>query len=243
MSKPRLVPVRLAQAGLVLGLILLLAGCFAPLGQSSEGSLAINASLPGSIFTQATQTYVARVYVVSLTYEDLIRRYAAYDDFLTENDPPGSAWAAYYDELEEERDDLDIDLALKAAIDFGGNPYFDINVSADVGGGSDSGSFTITGVPAGRDYTVFIDIYNPGDEDDEDADSAAYSELFTSATVPYDEVFPTPGEVGIGAPLSTAISAFQAVLAEYTNTTKHPVVSVSVEEGETATIDLEIKEN
>src|SRR6056297_1300750 len=96
MKKPHNAPTKLAQAGLLIGLVLVLAGCFAPLGQSSEGSLAINATLPGSIFTQATDSYVARVYVANLDYENLVRRFMAYQDFLDENEEfDTSAWQSY----------------------------------------------------------------------------------------------------------------------------------------------------
>jgi hypothetical protein len=252
MNKPRILPVRLAQAGLLLGLILVLAGCFAPLGQSSEGSLAINASLPGSIFTQATDSFVARVYVANLDYEDLVRRFMAYEDFLDENeDFVTPAWVDFYNTLEEEKEDIDIDMALKAVMSFGGNPYVDIAI--DSTGSGDSGSFTIAGLPAGRSYAVYMDVYLAGDEDDEDAPSQAESELFTSGTTPYDAMFPgspddpddprdDPG-IASSNSLIAAQAAFNNVLNEYTDTTAHPIVSAFVEEGETATINLTIRDN
>ncbi len=248
MKKTRIIPVRFAQVGLLLGLVLVLAGCFAPLGQSSEGSLAINASLPGSIFTQATNSYVARVYVANLDYEDLIRRFSAYQDFLDENDPPGSAWVDFYNGLEEEKEDIDIDMALKAVMSFGGNPYVDIAISSPNDFGSvsgESGSFTIAGLPAGRSYAVYMDIYVAGQEDDEDASSVAESEFFTSGTTPYDAMFPTGGTGDDGIPssntLAAAQTAFNNVLNEYTDTTTHPIVSAFVEEGKTATITLTLR--
>ncbi|MFP4432715.1 MAG: hypothetical protein ACLFPV_15805, partial [Spirochaetaceae bacterium] len=237
MKIPRIVPIRLAQAGLVLSLVLILAGCFAPLGRSSEGSLAINASLPGSIFTQATESYVARVYVANLDYEDLVRRFLAYQDFLDENPSPGSAWESFYNELEEEKEDIDIDLALKAVMSFGGNPYVDIAITQSGAlAEGDDGSFTIAGLPAGRSYTVYIDVYNAGDEDDEDEDNVAESRLFTDGN-PYDDMFVDSDDGIVGEnTLAAAQTAFNNVFDDYTDTTAHPVVSTFVEEGETATI-------
>ncbi len=248
MKIPRVFYMRLLQGALVIGLVLSVAGCFAPLGESSDGALAINASVPGEIFTQASQTFVARTYVANLDYEDLVRRFLAYEDFLDVNEElDTSGWQDYFDQLEEEKDDIDIDMALKAVIKFGGNPYVDVTISS-TGVVGDTGSFTITGLPADRDYTVYMDVYRPGDEDDDDADNQAESELFTSGSTPWNEMFPNgddppnTGDPGVASSntLAAAQTAFNNVLTEYTNTAKHPVISAFVEEGETATINLDL---
>ncbi len=216
------------------GLILVLAGCYATLGKEADGNLAVNAKLPG-VDVQPGDTYVARVYIATLDYEDLVRQFLAYEDFLDENS--ADTWSGYYNDLETERDNIEIDLALKGVVTFGGKPYVDVEIVVGV----DPGSFTITGIPAGKEYTGYIQVFNEGEQDDEDKDPKWDSELFSSSTTPYDAMFTggsPPGDVLPTASSAEAEAAFETVLAAYRDTATYPVFSVAINEGETATLTL-----
>ena len=232
MKHTRMIGHKLFRLAILAGLIVVLAGCYATLGKEADGNLAVNAALPG-VDVQPGTTYVARIYISTLDYEDLVRQYLAYEDFLDENGD-ASTWIGYYNDLETERDNIEIDLALKGVVKFGGKPYIDVEIVV----GADPGSFTITGIPAGKEYTAYIQVFNQGDEDDEDADPVWDSELFSSSTTPYDDFFPAPGDVAPGASSAAAQSAFETVLAGYRDTATYPVYSVAIEEGETSTLTL-----
>ena len=228
------------------GLILVLAGCYATLGKEADGNLAVNAKLPG-VDVQPGDTYVARVYIATLDYEDLVRQFLAYEDFLDEYKDIVLNWSGYYNDLETERDNIEIDLALKGVVTFGGKPYVDVEI---VKGIDNAGSFTITGIPAGKEYTGYIQVFNSGDEDDEDEDPVWDSELFSSSTTPYRDMFDPdddengtpeigdPGYVSSTATPAVAEAAFETVLAAYRDTATYPVFSVAINEGETASLTL-----
>ncbi len=256
---------------LALLMALLLSACYAPLADSGEGSIAMSISLPGSIFAQetiepgTTQNFVARVYVGNLAYEDLIRRFVAYDDFIDENYYSDVLWQAeldpeivgvlenYYTQVEATMDDLEEDVVLKAATMFGGKPYYDVVLSVQVdgeGNATGGGSFTLPGIPAGRSYVVFFDVYEVGDQDKDDAEIVAYSRVWQSDPDPYEEMFEAngsglvldqvTGETDPEEALAAARAALQAVLSEYRNREKHPVSPVFVEAGKTVEIQLEV---
>ncbi len=260
-----------AHVTLALLMALLLSACYAPLADSGEGSIAMSISLPGSIFAQetiepgTTQNFVARVYVGNLAYEDLIRRFVAYDDFIDENYYSDVLWQAeldpeivgvlenYYTQVEATMDDLEEDVVLKAATMFGGKPYYDVVLSVQVdgeGNATGGGSFTLPGIPAGRSYVVFFDVYEVGDQDKDDADIVAYSRVWQSDPDPYEEMFEAngsglvldqvTGETDPEEALAAARAALQAVLSEYRNREKHPVSPVFVEAGKTVEIQLEV---
>ena len=121
-------PIRRIRRGvlvLVAALVLtVLTACYAPLGVESTGGLAINVTLPGSIFAQSTQSYVARTLVVNRAYEQQLRRAIAIGMFIDENekvvnkDLPGMR--KLFDDLEDESEQLLIDLILRATVKFGG---------------------------------------------------------------------------------------------------------------------------
>ena len=253
-----------ARLAATLAMSLLLAGCYAPLADSGEGSIAMQVSLPGSIFAQqSSESFVARIYVGNLTYEDLLRRFAAYDDFLEENyyywaDSAGGIpneetfWnvlVPYYQQVEATMDELEEDVILKAATMFGGNPYYDVEFSVQIEDGTavGGGSFRLPGIPAGREYVVFFDVYAPGDQDKDDADLVAYSRVWRVAD-PYQELFRDGGSRG-GAGIveltgTTSVEevrdALAAVRAAYGDKSAYPVVSVLVESGKTATIAVDV---
>ncbi|TVR32928.1 MAG: hypothetical protein EA404_06255 [Spirochaetaceae bacterium] len=264
-----------ARLAVTAAINLLLAGCYAPLADSGEGSIAMKVSLPGSILAQqSSESFVARIYVGNLAYEDLLRRFAAYDDFLEENyyyyvDNPSqmeeldsevreqllNVLVPYYQQVEATMDDLEEDVILKAATMFGGNPYYDVTFSVRLEDGVavGGGSFTLPGIPAGREYVVFFDVYEPGDQDRDDADMVAYSRVWREAD-PYQELFRTGngngddrgggGIVVLDGPnppeVEDARAALAAVRAAYADKRAYPVVSVLVESGKTATIAVDV---
>lgn len=228
---------------------LLVAGCHAPLGGEADGELAIRlqGSLPGM---DGGVEYVARMYVVNAAYEDLLRRGAAYDDFLELNYysldntdvAPNAELLAYYHELEAEYDDeLVPDLILKAPIKFGGRPYYQFTVS---GGG---GSVTLPGVPSGRSYLVFIEFFEKGVDYDE-ADAIDETVLWRDGD-PYDTELggedPATSQFFVSPEDGTreiAVEAFQEVLTVYRDRTQLPFIDpVFVEAGRTAIASLQLR--
>lgn len=278
---------------------LLLSACYAPLADSGEGTIAMTITLPGAIFAQetvdpepfSTQNFVARIYVGNMAYEDLIRRFVAYDDFLQENyydlfdrlEDEGfvaelsevvdlgvvqTALLPYYQQVETIMDDLEERVILNAATKFGGYPYYDVALT--VADGQVTGSFTISGVPAGREYVVIIDVFEAGDQNDDDAEPVAYGEVWerkyheeeyespdeilfpglngeTAETVFEDEngyvnlLLSTEESEPVSALRQDAAATLQRVLSDYRDREAHPVRSVFVQEGKTASIQIEIK--
>ncbi len=229
--------------------VFLLTACYAPLVAESAGELSVRlqGSLPGM---ESGATYVARMYVVNAAYEDLLRRGAAYDDFLELNYysveaaglVPNAELLAYYHKLElEYDDDLVPDLILKAPIKFGGRPYYQFTVSAG------SGSLTLPGVPSNRSYLVFIEFFEPGVDYDE-ADAVDETVLWRDGD-PYDTVLggTDPTESGYlvnpdDGTRADAIEKFEAVRALYRDREQLPFIDpVFVPSGRTAVAALQLR--
>ena len=228
-----------------------LSACYAPLGASGTGNLAVNVTVPGSIFTQSTQSYVARVLVVNQAYEQKLRRTIGIGMFVDENDNvnmsnPGVQ--KFFDDLEDEETEGVIDLILKATVKFGGKYFYDTLITADVASG---GSFLLPGIPAGRSYLVYFELYEPGQQEDEDAPP-----IYESIVWDYDpeqwlfQDGDRPGSLGPPDTMPTLAEA-QAALnltlngegdnpsrRGYLNVPLRPGVLVAVEEGKTATADI-----
>lgn len=157
-------------------------------------------------------------------------------------------------------DDLEEGVILKAATMFGGKPYYDVVLSVlrdpenNVTGG---GSFTLPGIPAGRSYVVFFDVYAVGDQDKDDADIVAYSRVWQSDPDPYQQMFEATNDGFVLSRLATELnledsdvgawaraeaeSVFRDVRDEFGGTVTHEVIrSPIVEAGKTVTIELEV---
>ena len=99
----------------------------------------------------------------------------------------------------------------------------------------------IPGIPAGRAYIVYFEMYLPGQQDDEDSNTVAESRVWD--VDPEIGLFGTgnPGQLDDGSTLADANIALQAVLDAYASAdfvvgTHSPVVLV--EEGRTAELNL-----
>jgi len=114
-------------------------------------------------------------------------------------------------EMEDKLEDILIDVALGGTMKFSGNPYFAIEVDYD--SDKKEADFTVTGVPANKDYFLYMCGFNTIDEVkqffgliEEDAefknneDEINYSHLFyiDGNTVPFDvEGVSSPGDFTI----------------------------------------------
>ncbi len=250
-TEMKLIPKRyLRRASVALAAALLLTvltACYAPLGVESTGGLAINMTLPGSIFAQSTQSYVARTLVVNRAYEQQLRRAIAIGMFIDENEDVVNKDVAgmrkLFDDLEDESEQLLIDLILRATVKFGGKYYFDIPITADISVEGGTGEVLIPGIPAGREYIVYFEMYLPGQQDDEDSDPVAESRIWEDD--PEDGLFggTNPGQLGPGSTLAQANIALQAVLDAYSASNAPFVLGIHspvvfVEEGRTSELSL-----
>ena len=249
-TEMKLIPKRyLRRASVALAAALLLTvltACYAPLGVESTGGLAINMTLPGSIFAQSTDSYIARVIVFNQAYERQLRRAIAIGMFVDENDS-GSFLPevqSFLDSLEDEAEDLLADLLLRAPVRFGGKYYIDIPINL----GSGSGELVLPGIPAGRSYIIYARLFPSGMSFDED-DEPKYENVVWDEDVD-DWLFdPGPGTLTASSNRAAAEAAFNTVLngdgvnVGYMNVDFRAGVVVSVVAGKTGTADIEFEFN
>ncbi|TVR07074.1 MAG: hypothetical protein EA403_00195 [Spirochaetaceae bacterium] len=241
----------------VLALIFALSSCFSPLQGVNEGNLAVRVSFPDGIHAMESESLVGRLYVINAAYEGLLRTVLAYEDFLDVfyYDVPISAFNDYpillqaFLRLEEFLDKREEELILKAPVMFGGKPYFDFNVNDPRGGGS----VTPPGVPADRAYFVYLDMWNPGEQDQDDADPVFESVAWDESD-PYEDLLSEFGDASPGDRLSMlggtpleifngAESLFNDVRAAYRDREAYPFISAAfVPRGGTAEITLQMRE-
>jgi hypothetical protein len=128
-------------AGLLMAMALL-AGCYAPLA-NQNGYL--NLSIEGG----RSGTNEAIVMVVDATYKDTFKEFLWLID---KGQDTGNLSSSDLDRMAA----VGKILTTSALVKFGGFPFFQINVDLS------SKSFTIPGLPAGRDYLVKFIVFNSG---------------------------------------------------------------------------------
>src|SRR6056297_486138 len=178
-------------------ILMVLGSCYAPTSQSEQGfsmDVAMESKgLPGP----EVDTVVLAGLLINSGFEKALKDVTQLTVAL-DSDPSADVEAEIEDKLEE----ILIDVALGGTMKFSGNPYFAIEVDYD--SVSQEADFTVTGVPANKDYFLYMGGFNTIDEvkqffglmeeDTEfDEDQINYSHLFyidgtadTTATVPFN---------------------------------------------------------
>ncbi len=246
----------LVTIAVVCALTLSLSSCFSPLQGVNEGNLSVRVFFPDAIHTmETTESLVGRLYVINAAYEVLLRTVLAYEDFLDVfyYDVPIQEFNDYpillqaFLQLEAILDDLEEDLILKAPVMFGGKPYFDFVVNNP----RDGGSITPPGVPADRAYFVYLDMWHPGEQDQDDAEpvyeSVAWDE--SDPSVALEEYWNADRLVRLSmlggndlTAFETAHSLFTTFLADYRDTQGFPFIPAAlVPRGGTASMTLQMR--
>jgi len=185
-------------------ILMVLGSCYAPTSQSEQGfSMDVTMESKGPPGPEVDTVVLAGLLINSgfeKALKDVTQLTVALD-----SDPSADVEAEIEDKLEE----ILIDVALGGTMKFSGNPYFAIEVDYD--SVSQEADFTVTGVPANKDYFLYMGGFNTIDEvkqffglmeeDTEfDEDQINYSHLFyiDGNTVPFDvEGVSSPGDFTI----------------------------------------------
>ena len=187
-------------------ILMVLGSCYAPTSQSEQGfSMDVTMESKGPPGPEVDTVVLAGLLINSgfeKALKDVTQLTVALD-----SDPSAEVEAEIEDKLEE----ILIDVALGGTMKFSGNPYFAIEVDYD--SDKKEADFTVTGVPANKDYFLYMCGFNTIDEVkqffgliEEDAefknneDEINYSHLFyiDGNTVPFDvEGVSSPGDFTI----------------------------------------------
>ncbi|MCF7947949.1 MAG: hypothetical protein K9M94_05095 [Spirochaetia bacterium] len=186
-------------------ILLVLGSCYAPILQSEQGfSMDVTMQSKG---LPENDTVVLAGLLINSGFEEALKDVTQLTVALDSGLPSAEIEAEIEDKLEE----ILIDVALGGTMKFSGNPYFAIEVDYD--SGNQEADFTVTGVPANKDYFLYMGGFNTIDEVkqffglmEEDAefdeDLINYSHLFyidgptgPPVTIPFeDEGVNSPGD-------------------------------------------------
>lgn len=148
---------RAALSALIAGLVVMmvLGSCFAPISQSEQG-FSIDVAMQ-SRGLPAGDTVVLAGLLINSGFEEALKGVTQLTVALDSD--PGPLIEA---EIEDKLEDILLNVALGGTMKFSGNPYFAVEVDYD--SDSQEADFTVTGVPANRDYFLYMGGFNTIDE-------------------------------------------------------------------------------
>ena len=162
--------------------VFIITGCYQMTG-SDSGSISLNATLPAKA-GDSEEVWVVCIVVDAAFEDDMIDMMRLYDKSDYYDDQGNDALS---DQYEDEADEFLEDMLTKGAVRFDGGRFF-YQFRMDYGGG-DSGEFVVPGIPADKDYFLYVLVFDreiTSIDDMEDADADVYMEMHY-----YDESYYT----------------------------------------------------
>ncbi|MDY7027114.1 MAG: hypothetical protein SVR04_02340 [Spirochaetota bacterium] len=206
--RPRRQLLPLLIAGAVI--LMVLGSCYAPISLSEQG-FSMDVTMESRDLPTGDTVVLAGL-LINSGFEETLKDVT---QLMVAIDSPAST-----PEMEDKLEEILIYVALGGTTNFSGNPYFAIEVDYDID--TDTADFTVTGVPANKDYFLYMGGFDSIDQvkqffglmEEEtgfDEDDINYSHIFYlegpeilgDVTIPFDvEGVTSPGDFVIGDPNS-----------------------------------------
>lgn len=147
----RLLPMLIA----ILGVVLLLGSCYAPISTDEQG-ISLDVSMGSRGLPDGDTVVLAGLLINSgfeETLKDVTQLMVALDSGLSYEEEQ---------QMEDRLEEILLDVALGGTMKFSGNPYFAVEV--DYNGDNQEADFAVTGVPANKDYFLYMGGFNTLDD-------------------------------------------------------------------------------
>ena len=197
-------------------IILIFAGCY-QLNEPVNGDLSLNVTAPAKAASDGTGWVVCLV--VDAAFEDqFIEMQNLYDSSEYQGDQGNTALE---EQFEDDADEILEDMLTKGALRFDGGRFF-YQFKTDTSG-ADTGDFMIPGIPADKDYFLYVLVFDAeitSIDDMEDAEADVYMEMHY-----YDPDYYTGGHPGIPGTVGAGWYYFEEW--DYTESLGNPALSAS----------------
>jgi hypothetical protein len=193
----------------VLATVLLLGSCYAPITTDEQG-ISLDVSM-GSRGLPTGDTVVLAGLLINSGFEDTLKEVTQL--MVAIDSGSGTAPPEVQEQMENQLEEILLDVALGGTMKFSGNPYFAIEVDYD--DTNNEADFVVTGVPADRDYFLYMGGFDTIEDvkkffglmDEEEGDE------YNEDTVNYSHIFYLEGDEEAG----TVNVPFEVEGINYTN--------------------------